>query len=151
MARTDHTAVLEYTVSQVLETMCFFEANSVSDGPGDDCVLGATVPFEGALSGSLRLEVEREAAKRLAASFLGVPELAPESRLAEDTVGELGNVICGRFLSLLYPSESLRMAAPQHDRKPEDSSGLDWHRFEAGGGRLRLAFRIHSTSDNGGR
>ncbi len=143
MSATEDSAVLAYTVEQVLETMCFSEAVPVSDADCGDAMLATTVAFGGSVSGCLRLEIERHAAHELTASFLGVRELAGDSRLADDTVGELGNVICGRFLSFLYPSGNLRMEAA--DPEVADWDGIKWHQFRAEAGLLRLAFRFDST------
>src|SRR5581483_3982862 len=130
MPATDAPRTLKYTVQQVLETMCFSEALPASDLPPEECVIGATVSFGGTLSGRLRVEISSFAASRLASSFLG-QDVAVGSPLAEHTVCELGNVICGRFLSLLNPSAHLNIHPPITSETPIGDAGLIWQNFRA--------------------
>lgn len=136
---------LAYSVRQVLETMCFAETEAAVGAFHETRVISTSVAFHGTWSGCVRMEMSRDAADWLAASFLGVRDAALESGLAEETLFELGNVICGRFVSLLDPSADLRMDAPVPMNTTGDSAGFAWQHFRAEAGVLRVAFEFTST------
>lgn len=148
MRRTEVHGILSHSVRQSLETMCFSEAQPVDDSFDTDDVIATRVKFHGSLSGCLRLETSAKAANRLAASFLGLAQLASESALAKDTVCELGNVICGRFLSLLEPAANLIIEVSRAaERAGADVEG-QWQNFRADSGVLRVAVEFDSTNFN---
>ncbi len=150
MRATDATRILEYSVRQVLELMCFAEARPVSETFAYDSVIATSVHFHGSLSGRLWLETSSDGAKWLALSFLGLCErdVASISAAAEETVQELGSVICGRFLSLLDSSANLKIDRSMKDFPEVNAAGLPWQTFRADSGLLRVALQLDSTSGN---
>ncbi len=150
MPRTEESQVLEYTVQQVLETMCFSEALHVSEPLRGGDIVGTTVAFTGSLRGYLRLEIASAAASTLAESFLGLHDSTSDALETEGTVQELGNVICGRFLSLLHPSASLSIDSPVQ-KLAAPCSDLAWQNFRADCGPLRVAVVFDSMNATNGR
>ncbi len=154
MSLIEESRTLEYTVGQVLENMCFSDAVPVSERFSDESVVAVSVGFNGTVSGYLRLEVAPSAATWLTASFLGIDQESVQPQLSEDTVCELSNIICGRFISLLHPGA--RFAIGQPSRIPEteqtqQSSALSWHNFRAERGLLRVALHWDSNEGQTGR
>lgn len=149
MHPTDTGEILTSSVTQVLELMCFSEVQPISEAFVADEVIASSVKFHGSLSGYLWLEMGCSTAHWLTASFLGTSDVAPERSQAEETVCELGNVMCGRFVSRLDPSADLRIDAPVKGKAANTSRELVWQNFRADAGLLRVAFQLNST--NGSR
>ncbi len=151
MRATDTGEILTSSVTQVLELMCFSEAQHIADSFEANDIIASCVPFHGSLSGCLWLEMSSSTADWLAASFLGVSDVAPAGSQAEDTVCELGNVICGRLISSLDPSANLRIDPPLKTRTGNTSRELVWQNFRADAGLLRVSFQLNSTNGSDGR
>src|SRR6187399_296752 len=73
---------------------------------GDDCAfekpfpLQVRVRFSGDQVGEFRMEVDDVAAGSMAGSFLGTDQVnSPSGEEVDQVMGELGNMICGAFLS----------------------------------------------------
>ncbi len=147
MPATETSEFLTSSVTQVLELMCFSEAQPSSDAFEADEVIASSVNFHGSVSGSLWLEMSSSAAHWLTASFLGLHDVGEDS-LAEDTVCELGNVICGRFISWLDPSANLRIDPPVKGKAIAASRELVWQNFRADAGLFRVAIQLDSTKGN---
>lgn len=93
----------------VLNVMFFtdiLEEGASYDGPGP-LAMQVRVRFRGEEAGEFRMEVDELAAGAMAGSFLGADGGEPlsEKEVAQ-VMGELGNMICGAFLSR-YEKESL--------------------------------------------
>lgn len=146
MHATEARRILAYSVKQVLEIMCFSETEPASDPFESEHVITTSIGFHGSFSGCLRLEISGDAANWLAASFLGLREVTADSGAAEATVDELGNVICGCFLSLLDPSASVRIDPPAKQGLSSESADVVWQNFRADSGLLRVAFQFDSTN-----
>jgi hypothetical protein len=105
---------LKRTVRHVVETMCFSEVAPTEDSWQNVDTIVTAVNFYGSRSGRLQLEVSSSAAWSLRDAFLGTCD---EDRGALDTtgqvVGELGTMICGRFLSSVDPLSTMNLATPQ--------------------------------------
>ena len=62
--------------------------------------LQATVVFEGAFGGAMQIALAEPLALELFASFLGLePDDVPDDARLFDLVGELGNMVCGSWLT----------------------------------------------------
>ena len=62
--------------------------------------LQATVVFEGAFGGAMEIALAEPLAVELFTSFLGLePDAIPDDERLFDLVGELGNMICGSWLT----------------------------------------------------
>jgi len=86
---------------------------------GDECACPKPLPiqvrvtFTGDQSGEFRLEVDELAAGSLAGSFLGTdPVEGPSSVEVEQVMGELGNMVCGAFLSRFEKEGLFALSSP---------------------------------------
>ena len=140
MSITNVATLLDHSVSQVLETMCFSEAVPVSETFTRDEAIGTTVAFKGSLSGQLSLEFIEATAAQLSAAFLGLEELPADSTTTAEVVGELGNVICGRMISIFDPCADVSIQPPAKADGP--ASGQHWRTFRSDAGLLRIAVRF---------
>lgn len=84
------------------------------------------VRFGGDRRGEFRMEVDETAAAGLAVSFLGSdPVTRPNAREIGEVMGELGNMICGAFLSRFVQEGMFTLSAPEVVRPAvEDLPGL---------------------------
>jgi CheY-specific phosphatase CheX len=87
---------------------------------GDECAcakpfpLQVRVTFTGDQSGEFRMAVDETAADSLAGSFLGTDPVTGPSELETDQVmGELGNMICGAFLSRFEKEGLFALSSPE--------------------------------------
>ncbi len=100
-------SLLPQCVSVILETMFFTEATPALEAGTEQeaahlaqaCTCAA-LHFQGHPSGRLWLWVTTPAATTLAAGFLGLDPDEVDARQSGGMVCELGNMICGRMLSL---------------------------------------------------
>ena len=91
---------------------------------GDECACGKPFPlqvrvsFMGGQSGEFRMEVDDLAAGSMAGNFLGTdPMKALSVEEVDQVMGELGNMICGAFLSR-YQKEGLFVLSPPEVIRP---------------------------------
>lgn len=110
---------LKRTVRHVVETMCFSEVAPTNEAWQKADTIVTAVNFYGSRTGRLQLEVSSSAAWTLREAFLGTSE--PENGVngtAGEVIGELGTMICGRFLSAVDPLSNLTMATPELSVEP---------------------------------
>lgn len=109
---------LNRTVRHVVETMCFSEVAPTADLWQNADTIVTAVNFYGSRSGRLQLEVSSSAAWSLREAFLGAGQ---EQNTEDDTAGlvveELGNMICGRFLSAVDPLSEMSLGRPEPSKK----------------------------------
>jgi len=112
MNETAVSVSLREAVDEVLETMFFIESEALAgDRPAEE-VVASSVEFEGSPSGTLRLRITLEAARGMAADFLGEEASdLPAARTAE-VISELANMICGATLSRVESETTFRLSAP---------------------------------------
>lgn len=112
---TDETinALIAEAVNNVLETMFFSAPLGPAEPETGHGVLEARVSFRGDPGGTLFLSVSAQAARMLAADFLGedAETLADSSR--GQVVCELANMICGRLLSQLESRATFQLETPE--------------------------------------
>ncbi len=101
--------------SEVLGMMFFTDVmngNVVGDPP--DKPVTVKVEFQGSSSGMLHMSMPRETAEALTANFLGllVGEVPSEEQM-NDVVNELGNMVCGSFLSRHESEELFDLSKPE--------------------------------------
>jgi CheY-specific phosphatase CheX len=101
---------------------------------GDECAcqrpfpIQVRVTFSGDQAGEFRMAVDETAAGSLAGSFLGADPVTGPSELETDQVmGELGNMICGAFLSR-YEKEGLFALSSPEVLRPEQGELPGVHR-----------------------
>lgn len=114
MAETGGSEILFAAARQVLETMFFTTIVGERPGPPDGPVVAARVSFEGGPSGSFGLKLSAEAARAIAANFLGVED--DEQITAAQTgevICELANMVCGAMLSRVESGSTFQIAHPQ--------------------------------------
>ncbi|HEU0123600.1 MAG TPA: chemotaxis protein CheX [Bryobacteraceae bacterium] len=87
---------------------------------GEECAcpqpfpIQVRVTFTGDQSGEFRLAVDDLAAGSLAGSFLGTdPVAGPNEVEVEQVMGELGNMICGAFLSRFEKEGLFALSSPE--------------------------------------
>lgn len=104
-------------LTEILEKMFFIDTTDVeADGcrmaPDEDCVT-AGLTFEGDPPGRLWIRLSNEAARALAADFLGEEPSGLPAQKMEAVVCELANMICGSVLSRVESMTDFRLAAPR--------------------------------------
>ena len=104
---------LRRTVRHVVETMCFAEVAPTDETWQKAETIVTAVNFYGSRSGRLELEVSSSAAWSLRDAFLGEPQPGLDKGSADQVIGELGTMICGRFLSAVDPLSELTLATPR--------------------------------------
>jgi len=91
--------LLSDAVTSVLEeAICALVEQDEQLWEADTEVFEALVPFSGASTGCLVLEVKGDGVAPLANEFLGCEDLAPNSTACSDATGELANIIVGQLL-----------------------------------------------------
>ena len=120
MDRDTMMTTLREAISKVLETM-FFQPVQIVD---NDCtllewfsqnqsLLGATLDFNGPLSGSLYLIIPMKVVSEITANFLGLREEEIDERQKRDTVKETLNMIGGNTLSHSDRKSVFRLGIPK--------------------------------------
>lgn len=140
---------LRDAVAEVLEKMFFIriledtqDAEAVSES-GVDAVpvpeIAVRLNFHGQPSGRLSLHLNRDAAKSIAADFLGEDEAELERRQIEEVVCELTNMICGAVLSRVESTVTFRLDPPVIGTATDSDLELPetaMHAFPIGSGEL---------------
>lgn len=114
---------LKRTVRHVVETMCFSEVAPTEETWQNADTIVTAVNFYGSRSGRLQLEVSSSAAWSLRDAFLGSREARDAQEEAGQMVGELGTMICGRFLSSVDPLSKMTLATPELELQPVRTGG----------------------------
>ncbi len=131
---------LREAVSEVLETMFFTSVFSAAEGREAAGGIGVRLPFRGARPGEFRLAISPEAARSIAAGFLGAED---ESQISEaqigDVVCEVANMVCGSLLSRLEPDLAFNLHPPW---LAEPDPGDNLWTFDLGNGVLSAGIRF---------
>jgi hypothetical protein len=103
----------------VLGTMFFTDL--VGDGEPCNCepdsLLGVCVPFSGDAEGVFSFAIQERVAEALTVNFLGMVDTSPPSRQdIEEVMRELGNMLCGAFLSRSGADCLFALDSPQIER-----------------------------------
>ena len=138
---------LESAACDVLETMFFTEASPAAAAPsppGD--FLAAVVGFQGTCAGAFTAVVAADAARMLAANFLGVDEDGVTAAEAQGVVSELTNMICGAVLSRLRNEGDFALSAPAAIRGelPPRSRGQVWRPLSIDGRLLEIGLDLRT-------
>jgi len=146
MTQPDLDGPLRAAVDEVLETMFFVQGEGEAHpGRGPEELFTAQVEFEGSPPGTLGLRITREAARRMAADFLGEETWdLPESRTL-DVVLEMANMFCGAVLSRVESETVFRLAPPTVTfavgEVVEPSEGASIYDVQLSEGALQVALR----------
>ena len=143
MAETGAGEILCAAAQQVLETMFFTTIVGERQGPPEGPAVAARVSFEGSPSGTFGLKLSAEAARALAANFLGV-ENDEEVSAAQtgEVICELANMVCGAMLSRVESGSTFQIAHPQLDAGEEPSDGAVARYLDLDNGALTLWVRF---------
>jgi hypothetical protein len=110
---------LRDAISDVMETM-FFQLVQVSDVDGtiqewfsrDQCLLGATLTFDGPLTGSLYLLMPAEMVDAMTCDFLGLEKDTRNEDQKRDMIKEALNMIGGRAFSMSDRTGAYQIGIP---------------------------------------
>lgn len=127
IARRDEVMAAELVgaARDVLNVMFFTDILEESERgePGRRLEIGVRVEFSGEASGEFRMEVDAGTAAAMAGSFLGADAGAEVSEIEIDQVmGELGNMVCGAFLSRFEQEGLFALSSPEV-RRPAEAGG----------------------------
>jgi len=106
----------------VLNVMFFTDIMEEGDGNTGEkpYPLQVRVRFSGDQIGEFRMEVDDAAAGSMAGSFLGTdPVNSPSGEEVDQVMGELGNMICGAFLSRFEKEGLFALSSPEVVRPAE--------------------------------
>jgi CheY-specific phosphatase CheX len=116
MRELDLVRHLQPAFTEVLETMFFTSIVDTCPGSamaGGDAAVSSRLAFRGDPSGIFEIGITQEAARSLAASFLGVEEQDLSSARAGDVVCELANMLCGSVLSRIGADFTFDLSHPE--------------------------------------
>ena len=122
---------LREALAEVLEKMFFVGLPEEAGEPSADAgpEIEARLEFAGEPGGRLELRLPAEAARLIAADFLGTEANEIGERQALEVVGELANMICGAMLSRLESEATFHL-------QPAEVTACqkaDWHSRAEGG------------------
>jgi len=111
----DIRQALKEAIEDVLEKMFFVRMPGDGEEPPvvDGIELEAQLRFEGEPGGALALRITAEAARSIAADFLGTEENELDEQQIGEVVCELANMICGSLLSRLESEATFRLWSPE--------------------------------------
>jgi len=96
-------SLLRETATRVFEDLCFFSMNDSPPSQHGNSVT-VTIPFSGPASGNLLVRLTGVAIDELACNMLGEERATPAQE--SDALGELGNVLCGHVLPVVWGEAS---------------------------------------------
>ena len=105
-------SILEAAACEVLGSMCFAALEYRGEGTIQNA-RSASIHFAGEVEGELKITLDSDLAKQLAADFLGnsIEEVTPEETKLFTL--ELANVLCGSALSGLAAGRHYQLGLPQ--------------------------------------
>jgi CheY-specific phosphatase CheX len=149
MIEVAHDELLSIATKEVLETMFFTEVLGDAEPLTalESHQLTARLSFHGAPPGAFSLRVTRQAARAIAADFLGLDqeEQASETQTGE-VICELANMICGSVLSRLERDARFELSSPvlmSAAQAPEGTAAQAFCRaFDLGCGVLTVSLEL---------
>jgi CheY-specific phosphatase CheX len=144
---------LRDSVDEVLEKMFFAQTlgePSDVDEAGDSLANAVAVElrFEGEPSGSLCLRLTADAAREIAADFLGMEGAEISAGQISEVVRELANMICGSVLSRVESAATFRLGVPRIVTAGEECAESLWntrYRVQLSHGRLTVNIGAGTT------
>ncbi len=132
------SAALGEAVQTILDTMFYTGCWEAAAQPSD--AVCARIHFHGEPSGEFEMFLERGAARKLAAAYLGLEESDLPEPAEEEVACELANMICGATLSRLHPDSVVRLESPELVApRPEGER----RHFETPEGLLSVSMRVN--------
>ena len=127
---------------EVLETMFFTslldEGVHFGDPPAGEPWMWARLSFQGAPAGVFEIGASQDAARRLAAGFLGEEEAQFSREKTGAVLCELANMLCGSFVSHLDARSIFALSTPELVESPMERGDL-WECFELPEGPLTVS------------
>ena len=149
MAEIVFRQALRDSVDEVLEKMFFAETLGEASGPdkvGD--TLTVELAFEGEPSGSMCLRLTGDAAREIAADFLGTEGAEISIGQISEVVRELANMICGSVLSRVESAATFHLGVPRIVACCEQCAESPWNtcfRAQLSHGRLTVNIAAGTT------
>jgi CheY-specific phosphatase CheX len=144
---------LRDSVDEVLEKMFFAEtlgeasgADQAEDSPHG--TIAVELAFEGEPSGSMCLRLTADAAREIAADFLGMEGAEISINQISEVVRELANMICGSVLSRVESAATFRLGVPRIVTAGEECAASLWntcYRVQLSHGRLTVKIGAGTT------
>lgn len=99
--------VLNHTVVSVLEEAVYALVERTDEDTGATTeVLESLISFSGRYTGTISLEVDASGVATIANDFLGTDSSEPFDPASCDAIGELANIVAGRFLEAWLKNET---------------------------------------------
>lgn len=142
-ANPEFEAVVARVSATVLETMFFEEAVEIEcEHAWLETAISVRLNFNGSHSGEFLLNVSPQAARCIAAGFLGLDA----DELAEGQAGqvmlELTNILCGAAMSNLWPESSLSLDPPELVSSSEIPPEFMHCCFQLPDGKVSVSLRV---------
>ncbi len=132
-------AIIQSTVSEILETMYFMSPAYSGEGLRDSDLLDVAVDFSGDRRGRFRMQVTRRLATGMTMEFLVCEQDGINPDQVEATVKELANVACGAAMSAWMPTANFDYELPC---LLADLPEIQGHTFAVASGIAEIAFRV---------
>jgi hypothetical protein len=137
-------------LAEVLETMFFtyvLEALDSGGIPAGTAAISSRLNFRGVPSGVFEIAIPMDAARTLAAGFLGEDETEISGKETGEVVCELANMLCGSFLSRIGALSTFELSHPEIVEAPKVASEAAdaCACFELPEGPLSLALRFENA------
>jgi CheY-specific phosphatase CheX len=128
MASNELQQILSESATEVLESMFFtspLESSAFCDGPTENSI-AAGLFFRGTPPGRFGICASMDAARSLAASFLGEDLESMGEQQCGEVICELANMVCGSVLSRLEKDVLFELTQPKigepYSSRPEGAS-----------------------------
>lgn len=110
--------------SEILEMMFF--TGVMGDGEEisaeEASKVAVKVEFHGSSSGQFHMALPTQTAEQLAANFLGLPpDQVPTDQQVTEVINELGNMVCGAFLSRHESEQIFDLSTPEQEQIGTDA------------------------------
>jgi len=146
MRELDLVRHLQPAFTEVLETMFFTSVLDTCGGvPAGTSAVSSRLTFRGDPSGVFEIGITYEAARSLAAGFLGEDEQDLSEGRAGDVVCELANMLCGSVLSRIGSDFTFELSHPEIVDGKLDAPDTSLC-FELPEGMLAVAIRFEAVA-----
>lgn len=144
-------ALLDSCCSQVLETMFFSPVLDYAES-GESIGrerIATLLHFNGKPRGDLEIDIDPQAARLLASSFLGADTIDVSETQVDEVMAEFANMTCGSALSSLGRVEYFHLETPRTSRPCAYSQAIVGVRrgFLLEGGTLSVCLRVDFGPD----
>jgi|SRR5215472_481271 len=140
--------VLGSVSAAVLETMFFEEAvESACEHGWLEAAVSARLSFNGSHTGEFQLSVSPQAARAIAAGFLGLDAEELTETQPGQVILELTNILCGAVMSNLWPDSSLALDPPQLAVTQGIQPGFLHRCFQLPDGPVAISIRVEATPE----